>query len=246
MIRRSGHEAEHVLDLNLVGDGPILKRAKELGYVILTGDSDFKQEIERIMATDGRLPGGLVMVRGETRKEQRMRGDSIEHAIKTMLKWVDGMPHDGLKYLDVMIDRSGICYKAWERMEGVYQVVHEDRQVYNLDEKLEYYGRKAAIEVYRRDGKDAKPEVNYVSILDEHRNLLREDLDYIKGRMELATKAGVNVSSFNSLSDVIFKNDYLFVHWIREAAKDKRVLETEEFKLIAARVDSLKQRSGRS
>lgn len=257
LIRTLGYNAAHVLDsgINLVNDRHILKRAVSDGYIIVTKDADFQQKIDHIRDREGELPPGIVKIRGNSRKEYEITTEGLTTPIVEMLRLIGHLAKEELGYLDVMIDRRGVSLRTWakdipegEHLDEIRQIydleekpeaehLHEIRQIYDLEEKLEYYGRCAAIECYRRYGKDAVPGVDYKSILLEHGNLLKENLNYIKERIECAMKAGIGVSTFNSLSKVIFSNDNDFIHMIRSSDPEKSVLESMEFKTIEARVE---------
>ncbi|MGH2638300.1 MAG: hypothetical protein ACRDF4_03310, partial [Rhabdochlamydiaceae bacterium] len=104
-----------------------------------------------------------------------------------------------------------------------------------LDKKLEFLEVNAARDCYRRYGKFVKPDVNHIKILDLHRNMLREDLGFIKERVDCAMKAGVEVCKLAPLGKVIFEDDLKFVKWLRGFAP-KEALESKEFQVIEKRI----------
>ncbi|MGI0133696.1 MAG: DUF5615 family PIN-like protein, partial [Candidatus Micrarchaeaceae archaeon] len=89
MIRSYGHVATQVFDIRLSSDLHILKRAIDKDYVLVTRDSDFQQLIDTLTRRHEKLPRGLVMIKGETRKEQRITNESLETAIRSMLEWLN-------------------------------------------------------------------------------------------------------------------------------------------------------------
>ncbi|MDE1868505.1 MAG: DUF5615 family PIN-like protein [Candidatus Micrarchaeota archaeon] len=242
IIRSFGFTATHVFDINLSKDKHILNHAVQKGCILVTRDSDFEQLIDEIEERNNRLPKGLVMIKGEARTDQMITNKNLEKAVRTMLEWLSGCRIDELGYVSIMIDKSGIGYRCIP--EGVaIEEPDEVRQVYDLEEKLEYIAVNAARDSYRRNkGLFKAPEVTLISILDEHRNIIRENLGFIMERVDCAMKAGVEISKFGMLNKVVFTNDLDYVKWLRGFASHE-ALESEEFQKIEKRAKDRVPRS---
>lgn len=204
-------------------DRKLMKFAINSDSVLISRDLDIRRRVKELREEGLPAPKGLVMIIGDPNMDKAVTNERLAYAINVMLGWLERSTEEELDFVDVQIDKGGIGYRSRLKVKKGGSIMVEYRQVYDLSEKLDAYSEAARLDHVKRYGEGEDPEVNSDTIVSEHGNLLREDLEHIRKRIDLARNEGIEVNTFNSLAKVIFNKEKEFEGWIsKEVAKSKR------------------------